>query len=242
MWMVLAHSGDASALWAYTRLQARRPVDLVLVEDLEAPGTGWVHRVGTSGGSVEIRLADGRRVNSAGVDAVLNRVMVPPAGTAAAVAAPGDGEYARGEITAFTISWITALAATVVNTPSTQGLCGRWRPALAWRVLAARAGLPVVPLDLDSTRPDPDHGQLNGQAGTTVLTIDGALLHPAAPAAVRDGAARLAELSGTPLLGLRFAGTDPARSGWRLLDATPQPDLSVAGEAGIDALEGVLSR
>jgi hypothetical protein len=50
----------------------------------------------------------------------------------------------------------------------------------------------------------------------------------------------LTTLSATTILGVRFMGRDPASEGWRLLDATPQPDLRIGGEAGIVALERVL--
>jgi hypothetical protein len=47
-------------------------------------------------------------------------------------------------------------------------------------------------------------------------------------------------LSATRLLGLRFEGADSARAGWRFVDATPYPDLSLAGEAGVAAIEAAL--
>ena len=56
------------------------------------------------------------------------------------------------------------------------------------------------------------------------------------PEPIREAASRFAAKAETPILGLRFAGADPARGGWRLLDATPYPDLSSAGDAGITAL------
>jgi hypothetical protein len=61
-------------------------------------------------------------------------------------------------------------------------------------------------------------------------------LAPELPRAIRAAAARLARAAGTPVLGLRFARDD-----WRLLDATPYPDLSSAGEDGIAALEAQLA-
>lgn len=240
MWTVLAHSADESALWAFQRLRARsrQPVELVLVEALDTPVTSWVHQVGASGAGVEVRLGDGRRLSTTGVRAVLNRLTWPPLGLLTA-AAPTDAPYAQSELIAFALSWIRSLAPVIVNEPTSQGLCGRWRPALHWRVLGMRAGLPIAPLHVTSAEVCREEDEA---IGTTILAIGGELLANTAPDAIRQAVRRLAVLSETAILGLRFAGADPARCGWRLLDATPQPDLSTAGEAGIAALEAVLAQ
>jgi hypothetical protein len=244
MWMVLCHAADPSAIWAYERLRSRNPdVELLPADDLSSPWTVWEHRVHSSGATVQVRLPDGRMAGSppdgSGPTAVLNRLSTPPVGVLAAVGGT-DADYALSETSAFTISWVEALAPTVVNRASTQGYCGRWRTPLHWRTLAARAGLPVVPLTLDSGEPDPAVAHPTGN-DTTVLCIGGRFLADA-PAEVHAAAARLSTLAQTPILGLRFDGADPAKTGWRFLDASPQPDLSAAGEAGVDALVEVLSR
>jgi hypothetical protein len=241
VWIILAHSTDASALWAFQRLRARPGVrvEFVAAEALDSPMTYWAHTVGGDGACADIRLATGQRLSSPTVTAVLNRLVWPPAGQVAA-ADPADAGYARTELTAFAASWLRSLAPVVVNQPTPQGLCGRWRPPLHWRVLGMRAGLPVVPLHLTSAEPT-DAGQ-DYAAGTTVLTIGGELLDSRAPQAIRRAARRLATAAETEILGLRFAGADPAAGGWRLLDATPQPDLSSAGDTGIEALRAVLAR
>jgi hypothetical protein len=195
--------------------------------------------VGEEGARVEVQLSDGRRLETLQSGAVLNRVMWPPAGLVAA-AAPADAAYARSELAAFAVSWLRALAPMVVNSPTPQGLCGRWRPPLQWRTLGLQAGLPVAPLHMASARPAAVEDRQAGS--TTILMIGGELLCSDAPPQIREGARRLAALSGTAILGLRFAGTDPARGQWRLLDATPQPDLSTGGDAAIAALEAVLTQ
>jgi hypothetical protein len=240
VWLVLAHAADASARWAFERLAAWAPtrVALVTVEALEHPATRWVHRVDDAGAGVDVQLADGRRLRTGEIAAVLNRMTWPPL-RALAGAAPGDAEYARAELTAFAVSWLASLAPVVVNPPTPQGLCGRWRPALEWRALGARAGLPVVPLRLDGALEAPTE-PATGRS-TALLAVDGELLAPGVPPAVRDAVRRFAALAQTPVLGLRFLGPEPGRHGWRLLDATPQPDLSAAGEAGVTALAARLA-
>jgi hypothetical protein len=241
--VVLAHHADRSALWAYERLRARSRgrVDLVLMDVVDDLETTWYHQLGAAGVGTEIRLRDGRRLRAHAVTAVLNRVLEPPRRPVAA-AAPEDSEYALGELTAFAASWIRALAPRVVNAPTPQGLCGRWRPELHWRVLALRAGLPIVPLSIDSTDPPANPYAPSGLPGTNLLAIGGTLLTDGVPAAVAAGVRRLSALAGTAILGLRFAGSDPHLGGWRLIDASPYPDLSSAGELGVAALEAALAR
>jgi hypothetical protein len=76
---------------------------------------------------------------------------------------------------------------------------------------------------------------------TTVLAVDGRILADAVPAAVQDACARLSTLAETRILGMRFERDGAATRGWRLLDATPYPDLSSAGEYGIAAIEAALA-
>jgi hypothetical protein len=229
--VVLAHGADASALWMFQRLRARSPaVHLVLAEELDTAVASWEHHVNDDGVRTHVDLPGARRLTTMPAGAVLNRLTWPSLHLGAA-ADHADAEYAQNEVRAFAMSWLRSLAPLVVNAPTPQGLCGRWRTPLQWRVLALRAGLPVVPLQLSSTRRTAeDEG-----ASSTLLVIGGELIHAGAPAPVRAAVRRFAVLSETAVLGLRFA------DGWRLLDATPQPDLRIAGDAGVDATEGLLA-
>jgi hypothetical protein len=238
---VLCSAADASAVWVYERLRARgrHPVGLLFVEQLAHPGVRWEHRVGAHGASLALTTGDGGALRGAGVGAVLNRLTTPPLAVLEQAEA-ADREYARNELTAFAASWLRALSARVVNAPDPHGLCGRWRHPLEWRALAARAGMPCAPLRLASREAPPD--ELSDAApSVTALAVDGRILLPAVPAALDAAAARLGRRAATRILGLRFDGADPARGGWRLRDATPFPDLSLAGEAGVAALERALS-
>jgi hypothetical protein len=237
VWLVLTHAADESALWAYSRLRARSrgQTRIVLLEELDLTSTTWTHDVGRQGTRTCVHLADGRRVEASGKGAVLNRL--PRAPWALLTAGPPvEAAYATSELHAFAMSWIRSLAPVVVNAPTAQGLSGRWRPALHWRALAVQAGLPVVPLHLSSTEPAaPD----DAGPSAVVLAVGGELVGATAPPPIRAAVRRLAALADTAILGLRFSGAEPAVGGWRLLDATPQPDLRTAGESGIAALEAL---
>jgi hypothetical protein len=238
MWLVLTHAADESGLWAYSRLRARSrgQTRVVFLEELDLASTTWAHDVGRRGIRTSVHLADGRQVEARGGGAVLNRL--PRAPWALLTAGPPvEAAYATSELHAFAMSWIRSLAPVVANAPTAQGLSGRWRPALHWRALAVQAGLPVVPLHLSSTDPaTPD----DAGPSAVVLAVGGELVGVSAPPPVRSAVRRLAALADTAILGLRFAGAVPASGGWRLLDATPQPDLRSAGEPGIAALEALV--
>ena len=90
-------------------------------------------------------------------------------------------------------------------------------------------------------QPPLGYGLEAAEPSTTVLMLGGELLDGEVPDAVRTAVRRFATLAETPILGLRFAGLERDRAEWRLLDATPYPDLSSGGEAGISALEELLA-
>ena len=237
MWLVLTHAADESGLWAYSRLRSRsrERTRVLLLEELDLAATTWTHGVGRQGIRTSVHLPDGRRVEAGASGAVLNRLPRAPWALLTA-GPPGEAAYATSELHAFAMSWLRSLAPVVVNAPTAQGLCGRWRPALHWRALAVQAGLPVVPLHLSSTEPAaPD----DDGPSVVVLAVGGELVGASAPPPVRSAVRRLAALADTAILGLRFSGAEPAAGGWRLLDATPQPDLRTAGESGVAALEAL---
>lgn len=239
----MCSAADASAVWVYQRLRARgrAPVGLLFVETLAGAAVRWEHRVGERGVALTLTTADGDVLRGADIGAALNRVAAAPLAVLAA-ADPADREYARSELSAFAASWLRSLSATVLNDPDPHGLCGRWRRPLEWRALGARAGMRCAPLVLDSAEPDSVRRADVGDGPTvTVLAVDGRMLHSGVPAELQRSCARLTELSGARVLGLRFAGIDPRRGGWSFLDATPYPDLSLAGEAGVAALEAALA-
>jgi hypothetical protein len=220
----------------FQRLRARSSsVHLVLAEELDTAVAAWEHHVGDDGVRTTVELPGARRLTTMRTGAVFNRLTWPSLHLGAA-AHHADAEYAQNEVRAFAMSWLRSLAPMVVNAPTPQGLCGRWRTPLQWRVLACRAGLPVAPLQVSSTRrTSEDEGE-----SSIVLALGGELIYAGAPAPVQAAVRRFAVLSETAVLGLRFASGSPAAGGWRLLDATPQPDLRIAGDAGVDALEGLL--
>jgi hypothetical protein len=234
-WLLVASRQDTSALWAFERLSARgRPCQVLLTEALHSSEVRWLHNVSTRGAGVTVTLADGRRLDSGDVAAVLNRAFTAPL-TLMAQMQWKDSDYARTEQSAFALSWLQALAPVVINAPAARGLAGAWRSQVEWSGLARRAGLDCASPEADSH--EPDSVICFPRAPQNGLVIGERTFGLAARSEVRAGAIALAREAGTPLLGLWFTGeTSP-----RLTMATPHPDLSLGGEPGIDALEEVLS-
>jgi hypothetical protein len=233
--LVVATRSDASAHWAWRGLRERGyECEFVLTEELATADVRWCHRVGTSGSSVEVSLADGRCLRSGHFSALLNRAFVPPL-TALARAGWRDSDYARSEQVAFCLSWLRALSPVVVNPPTARGLAGAWRSPLEWRQLAATAGFEVEPLVADSHCADrvkafpftpPDGLVVGDQAFGTAGAPE-----------VKAAAIRLSRLAATPILGLWFSD----RRRLQLKMATPHPDLTVGGGRALTALERLLA-
>lgn len=238
MRVVLAHVGDASARYVFDFIRQRvRDLEYVSVESLSSPGTRWHQELGGRN-VVSVGLRDGRTLESGAVTAVLNRLLEPPR---APWVAGEDHDYARSELTAFAASWVRRLGRRVFNEPTPQGLCGRWRTALSWRSLAASAGLSVEEQKLDSETVSvawpPVVGPPPAANPRMFLVVQG-VTYPSVPADVATAVAALAERAETEILGIRFA--TPPEGHWCFLDATPFPDLTAGGDAGIAAISELL--
>ena len=230
MWLVLCHTDDLAALWAWEGLRRRglEPLELVTAEVLSC-ALHWNHLVGAEGASVEIQLAGGRRIASGEVRGALNRLQTVPIPFWRS-AEEKDRDYVLQELNAFYTSWIYSLPGRVLNPASASGLCGTWRHRSAWTRLAVQAGLDAVPF----------HSSGGGDVHSTetVIVVNDEAVHPCAPPAVAAGCQRLAKLADTPLLGIGFAAGPEGQ--WLFAGATAVPDLRAGGEPLLDALAAAL--
>ncbi|MFJ2578090.1 hypothetical protein [Kitasatospora aureofaciens] len=242
MWLVLCDPGDQAALWAYAGLRERGldPLELLSPHTLIS-STRSAHRIDQLGARFEIGLPDGRVLASRDIDGVLNRVAFAPVGPLP-FATQADALYAREELSALLLSLLTCIAPVSVNRPCANGLCGAWRSAAEWTVLAARAGLPVPPARL-SSRPGVEPGRAADGSGRVLVLGE----HVFGEHVSHDGESRdlakacgqLARLAGTDLLGIDLLGIDLHRNGGHRVafgGANPLPDLRLGGDAFLDRL------
>lgn len=239
MWLVLCPSTDVAALWAYEGLKSRglTPLELVCAEEL-ACSLHWEHQVSSSGIHVTITLADGRTITHHAVRGVLNRLVSLPQ-EHLALGESSDRDYAGQELTAFYMSWLYAMPRPMLNLPTAQGLCGAWRHISEWIWLAGKAGLPTRPYrqsSFDKSKEEQARGNLtSAQVPTkTVIVVNGHIAGVSPPEHILEGCRRLAELSGTGLLGIEFTadGTSP----WLFSGATPLPNLRLGGDRLLDLM------
>ena len=239
MWLVLSHTDDASAIWAYHQLKARgvESLELVSVESL-ACSLRWEHRVSTDGETVDIRLPDKRHIRGERIRAALNRMHSVPLHLWRS-ASEKDREYFHQEMLALHLSWLHSLGPRVLNPPSPEGMCGAWRSDAVWTQLAARAGLPVRSWPLGTEHDDGERDDAPRLTPTTTIVVDGVVTGPRVPESIATACARLSDLARTPLLGVDFDVDE--RGDWRFRGATPFPDLRFGGPTLIDALERALT-
>jgi hypothetical protein len=244
VWLVLCEHGDASVAWARPGLVERglEPLEVVTPE-LLVYARRWEHRVGAGDVYSNVWLADGRRVTSADVEGVLNRLVAPlqpPLGFATA----DDQDYARHEITALVASWLNGFACPVLNRPPGHGVSGPWLQVPEWLRLGHDVGLTTVPYARDSAIVDEGDplGPLlaDGQLANVIVVgsqVVGAPPHLGGPCV------ELARLVGAELLGMTFkVSGDGPPGAWAFVVANPAPDLTEGGPRLLDLLAAAMGR
>jgi hypothetical protein len=211
---------------------------LLLTDSVLARAVSWTHQIGPEGAETEVAFTDGSRVSSTAVKGVLNRLTGPPLQHILPLVTAADRLYASQELTAFYLSWLQSLPGVVVNRPTPQGLCGRWRHASEWVCLAAQAGLTTASYWQTALGAPPDAaaGRLlpSGASASTVVVVGQRALGTAVPSEIREACVGLAALAGEAVLGIELV---PSLTGpWTFVGASPMPDLRLGGEDLLDAL------
>ena len=238
MYCVFCRADDLPALWAFRGLKRRglNPLEIFTPEAL-VYNRRLEHRLQAGETITHIELVDGRVIESAEVQGVLNRVNYLPV-EHFRFAEVEDRAYAGLEQQAIYLSWSHALPGVVINRPEPRGLCGEVRSPAEWTWLALQAGLPVLPF-----RQGDEQALEYPPYNTTsqLLVFDGRIC--GAPIQwvnedLRNSIKQLAELSGLRLMGLGFV-LSPAGEPL-FVSATALPDLQLGGEVFLDALMAVL--
>jgi hypothetical protein len=216
----------ASRLDQGARMLAARPgtdrVALLTCEDLSVPG--WRHYVATAGTPVSV--IGGREVAVGEITGVVT--CLPSVSELELLhIVPSDRAYVAAEMSAFLLSWLSALTCTVVNRPSPTCLSGPyWRPE-QWARLASQAGMRVQPVHRRVTLAPCAAPAVT--EGVTITVIGDRCLGQAA-ATTLSGARRLARAADVEVLTVRVSGPEPAAV---FLGAEPWPDLTCQATADV---------
>jgi len=239
IFLVLCHASDLPALWAWRGLREAGlgTVELITAELLSS-SLGWVHRIADGSASLEVKLADGRSLESRRVCGTLNRLHSIPLVTTHA--APADGPYAAQEWAAFTVSWLHSFPGVMLNRPHPSGLAGRQQSRAEWILAATRAGLPAVPYSSGQAEAEAPGAPRSAVPRRRVLVVGhqvlGAPIPP--PVALVEPCLDLARQAGAGLLGLDFIVAGDGA--WFFRGATSTPELQTAGPAAISAIAQAL--
>lgn len=228
MWLIPCHDGDAEAVWIGERLRALglRPLELITASEL-VHGARWEHRVDSRRVSTTLRLADGRRIDCAGVGGVLNRLDWLSADGYLG-ASEVDREYATAELQALVLSWLGGLGPRVLNPPVPPSLGPAWGSSCEWRARALAAGARVSPYASEAGPEPSGAGKL--------LVIDGTAVGAEGSAAGGTDPAIWARATGLDIFEASFAAAPDG--GWELLDVNPM----VAFSGAPDDAPGALAR
>lgn len=228
MIIVIASCYDQGARTVAARWGTDRAAVLTCA-DLSVPG--WRHYSATPGTSVAV--VSGRAVP---VEDITGVVTCLPSVSELELLhiVPAERAYVAAEMTAFLLSWLSALTCPVVNRPSAVCLCGPfWRPE-QWAHAASRAGMRVQPV---SRRVALTAEATPAAAESITVTVVGERCFGQADPTVMDGVRRLARAASVDMLAVQVSGPEP---GATFLAANLCPDLTIAetADAVLEHLEG----
>jgi hypothetical protein len=255
-YLVLAHPTDETAFAVASTLRQRHgefAVEWHSPEELQC-SSRWDHRVSTTGVKTEIRMRDGSFLAGNAPSVIFNRIgfVDPPQFLGAA---PADRDYARMEMFALLLSWLTSPGCPVINRPAPNALAGGvYRPPM-WFRLAQLAGLATIGLmatsstrrfpanrsairrpdlthvgayHVDGRSPPNDFSWFSGpidMAHLSILTIGGRVPEDA-PAGLAEPCRRLAQLADTDILRIDFVVSADSHCGWAFAGADSCPEVA----------------
>jgi hypothetical protein len=232
MKLILCSDGDTTAAWTYANLRSLGCADLELVTSGElANATQWSHRVKSNGSTAEIHLQDGRQISLSRVDGVINRLNLPSRALISQ-ATREDQDYAWSESFAFYLSWLHSLPGKVFNRATPQGLCGTWRSAAQWAVLAGQAGFDVAPYCESET--GWERSLPEGRTLTRVVVLEGKPFGIPEIEEIEAACQGLFSLTETSLLGVDLYQSEEGH--WMFLGATPMPNMCAGGLPLLEAI------
>lgn len=200
MILLLANRFDLAARTLVEDWQ-EHDVRLVTCEDLSVPG--WRHYVGGNPRAARAMIG-GRPVFAEEITGVLTRLTYIWEQELVHIVAD-DRRYVAAEMSAFLMSWLSALHCPVLNRPVPGCLSGPyWRPE-QWTGAAARADMRILPTHR-RVRSGRDNSIEVVPLGPTAVTVVGHRCFGEAAASLCAKARRLADIAQVDLLCVHFSG------------------------------------
>lgn len=221
MIIVVASRFDRGARTLAARLGTDK-VALLTCEDLSVPG--WRHYVASAGTCVAV--IDGREVALGEITGVVT--CLPNVSELELLhIVPADRAYVAAEMTAFLLSWLSALNCPVVNRPSPTCLSGPyWRPE-QWAHLASMIGMRVQPVHRRVAFAEDSAPAVRE---STTVTVIGERCLGQVDTRMLTGALRLARAANVEMLSVRISGPEPDAT---FLGVDPWPDLTSQDTADV---------
>jgi hypothetical protein len=219
MIIILASRWDATTE-ALAACWASRPIGIMTPRDLCV--SGWSQRLGACDADTDLSdmaVVQGRSIPQREITGVLTRLPWVTEDEVIEIAAH-DRAYVAAEISAFLLFWLSRLRCRVLNPPTPTCLSGPYWRAEKWVHMAARVGIPVLPVRRD-TRSESREG-VSPSTTTVAVTVIGRRVFGKAHREILNQSRRLAELANVALLTLRFAS---AERGAAFIDADTFPTL-----------------
>lgn len=238
MLLLLQNTGDRSAAWLQQQLVIRGLDPVVITVDEILTSKSFTLELVDGQYTSCIELQNGRQIDSHTVQAVINRVnTLPP--LFKTTFKQEDAGYVYQEWQAILVSWLHSLRyAILFNPPTPTGLAGEQFNTQEWMLMAARAGLLVMPYEQSHTGGEKWYRP--AAAATTAVSLicfDGKVFDEGQPSNIPDtitqAAIRLQQTIGLPMIGVQLLA---AQNNWYFAGATTQPVLLNGGAALADAI------
>ena len=236
MILIIAEPADLDALWLRSQLARRLtdPVEVVTPAKLVyAPSI--LHRLTSRYSDGDLRIEQQQHSRMSAVQGMINQIRaVPTAHLHDADAAERD--YAASELHAFLLGWLASFDCPMLNPPG-QSLAGPSHSQLSALHFAAIGGLRCRRMNITTMAPQPLE-QAPTESIAVHFVLDGQVIGPLLPVAMRDAMVAFARLWGAQLVQIETISDDGCNE---FIRATSLVDFQAGGDTLVRAIARVLS-
>jgi hypothetical protein len=235
--LIIAEPADLGALWLRSQLACRLagPVEVVTPAKLVyAPSI--LQRLTSRCSDGDLRLSDGRTLRMPAVQGMINRIRAVPTAHLHA-ADDAERDYAASELHAFLLGWLASFDCAMLNPPAPESLAGPSHSRLSALHFAAISGLGCRRTNITTMAPQPLE-QAPTERIAVHFVLDGQVIGPLLPVAMRDAMVAFARLWGARLVQIETI-SDEGRN--EFVRATSLVDFQAGGDTLVRAIARALS-